>query len=104
MKCVSTHPFDLDEKQFGDSFQQNLLDFAGDEKKKMTDSVVGVLKRITEISNTNIIKNTDPLLTKRPLDSEVEWFGKNRFRIPENKLKVFYQFLHWIVGQLKFGQ
>ena len=32
--------------------------------KKMADSVVGVLKNIAEISNTNIIKNANVLLSR----------------------------------------
>ena len=43
MKCVNIHPFDLDEKEFCDGFQPNLLGFSCDNKKNMTDSAVGVL-------------------------------------------------------------
>lgn len=85
MKCVNIQPFDLDEKEFGDGFEPHLLDFAGDKKKKMNDSVVGVLKKVTKISNTNI-------KTERPVDSEMESVGKNRSRIPESKFKVSYDF------------
>ena len=56
MKCVNIHSFDLDDKDFGDGFQPNLLDFTCHKKKKVTDSVVSVLKKIAKISNTNIIK------------------------------------------------
>lgn len=53
----------------------------------MTVSVVGVLETIGEISNTYLAKNVDRLLlTKRPTASEIEWVGKNRLRIPENKI------------------
>lgn len=47
--------------------------------KKMADSVVGVLKNIAEISNTNIIKNANVLLSKSPVDSEVEWVHRTPF-------------------------
>ena len=57
----------------------------------MTVSVVGVLERIGEISNTYLTKNVDRLLTKRPTASEIEWVGKNRLRIPENKI------LRWLI-------
>lgn len=56
----------------------------------MTVSVVGVLETIAEISNTYLAKIDDRLLTKRPTASEIEWVGKNRLRIPENKFKVTY--------------
>lgn len=41
MKYVNIDPFDLYEKEIGDGFQQNFVDF---EKKKMAYSVIGVLK------------------------------------------------------------
>ena len=45
MKCFNIHPFDLNEKEFGDGFQPHLLDITSD-KKKMTASVVDALKKI----------------------------------------------------------
>ena len=90
MKYVNIHHFDLNEKEFGDGFQSNLLDFTCDKKKQMTDSVVGVLKKIAKISNTDLVKNANGLWTNRPADSEVEWVDKNRSRIPKNKFKVSY--------------
>lgn len=44
--------------------------------KKMADSVVGVLKNIAEISNTNIIKNANVLLSRG-------WMG------PSNTVRVY---------------
>ena len=32
MKCVNIHRFGLDEKEFDDDFQPNLLDFVSDKK------------------------------------------------------------------------
>ena len=58
--------------------------------KKMTDSDVSALKKIAEIPNANLIKNADALLTKRPVDSEIEWVNQNWSCIPENKFKVSY--------------
>ena len=46
MKFVNIHPFDLDENEVGDSCQPNLVDFAGNEKKKMTDFFVSVFKKL----------------------------------------------------------
>ena len=51
MKCVKIHPFGLDEKEFDDGFQPNLLDFVSDRfkiKKKMTDSDVSALRKIAK--------------------------------------------------------
>ena len=77
MKCVNIHPFDLDEREFGDGFQPKI----------MTDYVVSVLKKIAEISNINLVKNADGLLIKRPTDCEIEWVDKKCSRITEEKLK-----------------
>ena len=33
-------------KEFGDGFKPNLLDFTGDKRKKLADSVVGVFKKL----------------------------------------------------------
>lgn len=101
MKCVNIDPFDLYEKEIGDGFQQNFVDF---EKKKMAYSVIGVLKQFAKISNSNIIKNVDALLTKIPVDSEIKRVGKNCLRMPENKFKVSFLFLHYILCRLKFGR
>ena len=46
MKFVNIYPFDLDEKEVGDGCQPNLVDFAGNEKKKMTDFFFSVLKKL----------------------------------------------------------
>ena len=66
MNCVNIHPLDFDEKEFGDDFNPSRLDFVGDKKEQTTQSVVNMLKRITEISNTNLIKNADGLLHSKP--------------------------------------
>ena len=52
---------------------------------------MGVLKKIVEIYNSNIIKNADALLNRMEQNGiETEWLGKNRTLIPENKFKVSY--------------
>ena len=59
-------------------------------KEQTSKSVLNVLKMITEISNTNLVKNADELLNNKPIDTEVEWIGKNKSQIPQNKFKVTY--------------
>ena len=59
-------------------------------KEQTSKSVLNVLKMITEISNTNLVKNADGLLNNKPIDTEVEWIGKNKSQIPQNKFKVTY--------------
>ena len=54
-------------------------------KKKFTKAVVKMLKKIIDISNSNLIKNADGLLSTRSVDEEVEWIGKDKKRLPENR-------------------
>ena len=43
---------------------------------------------MVQISNTNIVKNADGLISKKPSDIDVEWIGRTKKRVPENKFKV----------------
>ena len=90
MNCVNIHRLDIDEKEFGNDFNPSRLDFARDKKEQTTQSVANMLKRITEISNCNLLKNADGILHSKPADTEIEWVGKNKSRIPQNKFKVTY--------------
>ena len=70
MKCVKIHPFGLDEKEFDDGFQPNLLDFVSDRfkiKKKMTDSDVSALKKIAKCQMQIWLKMRTRYWPKDPL-------------------------------------
>ena len=54
---------------------------------------VKMLKKIIAISNSNLVKNADALLSARNVDGEVDWFRKDKKRLPENRFKMFY----WIL-------
>ena len=56
----------------------------------MTEAVLKMLKKIVDISNSSIVKNADGLLSKRPPEMEMEWIGKSKIRLPNNKYKVSY--------------
>ena len=58
--------------------QTNRLDFINDKKPETVQSVCNVLKKVAQISNTNLIKNANGLLNKIPIDIEVEWVGKHK--------------------------
>ena len=90
MNCLNIHPLDIDGKEFGDDFNQSLLDVSGEKKLQTSESVANMLKKITEICNTNLVKNADGLLNNKPIDTEVEWIGKQKSRIHQNKFKVTY--------------
>ena len=56
----------------------------------MTQAVVKVLKKVVDLSNLNVIKNTNGLLAKRTVEHEVEWIGKDKKRLPDNRYKMSY--------------
>ena len=56
----------------------------------MTVAVVKMFKKIIDMSNVNLIKNADDLLSKKNVDVNVEWAGKSKKRLPQNKYKMSY--------------
>ena len=58
------------------SFNPSKLDFACPEKEVMSRAVVKMLKKIVDMSNANLLKNADGLLSKKSVDVSVEWIGK----------------------------
>ena len=56
----------------------------------MTGAIVKMFKKIIDMSNANLIKNTNGLLSKKNVDVNVEWVGKSKKRLPQNKYKMTY--------------
>ena len=94
MGTVNLTPIDIPENTFEveDNVQLDLsnLDYECKEKEKITKSVVKMLKQILDISNKNLIKKANGLLSTRSVDEEVEWVGKDKKRLPENRYKMSY--------------
>lgn len=44
----------------------------------MNGAVVEMLKKIADMSNVNLVKNTDDLLSKKNADFSVEWIRKTK--------------------------
>ena len=53
----------------------------------MRKAVLKVLKHVVHFSNANIIKNADGLMTKKPINQDVEWVWDGK-RISEKKKKL----------------
>ena len=49
-----------------------------------------MLKKIIDISNANLIKNADGLLSKLSVNEEVEWVSKDKKRLPDGIYKISY--------------
>ena len=57
----------------------------------MSKAVVKMLEKTSDLSNASVIKNADGLLSKKKMNnSEVEWVGKTKQRLPQNKYKMSY--------------
>ena len=71
-------------------FDPSKFDFECPEKEKISEAVSKHLKKITDISNANFIKNADGLLSRRNVNEEVEWISKDKKRLPDNRYKISY--------------
>ena len=56
----------------------------------MSRAVVKMLKKISDLFNATLIKNANGLFFKKMNNSEVEWVGKTKQRLPQNKCKMSY--------------
>ena len=92
---VNLSPIDIPENSFQTekdvSFNPSKLDVHCQEKEIMSKAVVKMLEKTSDLSNASVIKNADGLLSKKKMNnSEVEWVGKTKQRLPQNKYKMSY--------------
>ena len=93
MSSLNLLPIDISEETFevdGVRFDPSKLDYDNPDKEKMTQAVVKGLKKVVDLSNLNVIKNANGLLAKRTVEHEVEWIGKDKKRLPDNRYKMSY--------------
>ena len=81
---------DIFEVEGGIPFDTSKVDYQNPGKEKMRQAVFKVLKKVVDLSNANIIKNADGLLSKRSAEQDVEWVGEAGKRVPENCYKLSY--------------
>ena len=74
------------------SFDPSKLNTFCPEKKVMTEADVKILEKTTDLSNSNLIRNANGLLSKKRTseDNSIEWIGKRKKKIPDNKYKMSY--------------
>ena len=80
MGSVNLYSIDVPYNSFdieGVKFDQSKLDYEKADKQKMTKAVIKMLKKAMELSNANLVKNADGLLSKRSSDSSIERIGPN---------------------------
>ena len=79
MGSVNLNPIDIPEDSFeveGGKFDPSELDFYNSEKEKMREAVLKVLKKVVDLLNANVIKNSNGLLVTRPVNPNIQWVGK----------------------------
>ena len=94
MGSVNLSPIDVLENTFeaenNVTFDPSKLDIKCPEKEVMTQAVVRMLQKITDLPNSNLIKNADGLLSRKLTNVDVEWVGQLKQRLPPNKYKMPY--------------
>ena len=82
MGFINLLPIDIPEKTFEaeDNVQSDpsKLDYECPEKEKITRAVVKMLKKIIDISNANLVKYADGLLSKLNVNEEVDGSAKTK--------------------------
>ena len=76
MGSINLTPIDIPENIFevedNVQFDPSKLDYECKEKEKNTKAVVKMLKKVINISNSNLIKNADDLLSTQSVDKKVD--------------------------------
>ena len=87
MNSVNLMPIDIDSSEFGKDFDPSTLDFENSDREKNRESVLKVLKKIVDLSNSNLHKNADGLLaTKSHTNEDILWVGGKR--VPEDQFAL----------------
>ena len=91
---VHLSPIGIPEKTFerkdNVAFDPSKLVINCQEKEKMSQSVVKMLKKITNLSNSNLTRNADGLFSQKSIDANVKWVGQTKQRLPSDKYKMSY--------------
>ena len=94
MGSVNLSSIDITEDNFevesGILFNPSKLNYENPDKEKTRQAVLKVFKKVVNLSNANIIKNADGLLSKRSVEQDVERVGETGKRVPENRYKLLY--------------
>ena len=80
---------DIDPSEFGEDFDPSSLDFDNADREKNREPVLKVLKKIADLSNSNLQKNADGLLaTRTHRNQDILWVGGKR--VPEDQFDLSY--------------
>ena len=62
MGSVNLSPIDIEFSEFGSDFNPSRLDYSGPQKEDTRKSVLKVLRKVVDLSNQNLKRNSDGLL------------------------------------------
>ena len=66
-------------------FDLSRLDFENEDRQRCKETVLKVLRKVVDLSNSNLPKNADGLLSTKPHKNEdILWVGESSKHIPEN--------------------
>ena len=89
INSVNLMPVDIDPIVFGEDFDPSTLDFGNADREKNRESVLKVLRKIVDLSNSNLKKNAGCLLATEPyINKDILWVGRKR--VPEDKFALSY--------------
>ena len=92
MNSVNLVLIDINQNKFeaeGGNVDPSKLDFDNSDRNK-TESLLRVLKKVVDLSNSNLQKNADELLATKPHNKDILWVGDSRKCVPENKIALSY--------------
>ena len=82
INSVNLMPVDIDPIEFGEDFDPSTLDFGNADREKNRESVLEVLRKIVDLSNSNLKKNAGGQ------NKDILWVGRKR--VPEDKFALSY--------------
>ena len=91
MNSVNLIPFDINKKEFevdGGDFDPLRLEFDNPDRQKTRESILRVLKKVVDLSNSNFQKNADDMLATKPYNKNILWVGDSEKCVPENKFAL----------------
>ena len=69
-------PIDIDPSEFGEDFHLSTLDFENADREKNRGSILKVLLKIVDLSNSNLQKHANGLLATKPhINKDILWVG-----------------------------
>ena len=90
MNSVNLILLDIDPSEFGENFHPSKLDFENEDRQKTRESVLKVLKKVVDLSNSNLQKNLDGLLAQNLTKMKIS-YGLEK--VENVYMKIYLPFL-----------